>query len=214
MCDLDDTLVERAPLFRRWAENLLRERGLSEDLLDVLVQEDAGGHRPREAFAAAVIERLHLGDEAADFATEHEAWIGDSYRLTEEVRSSLDDARAAGWKLAVVTNGPVEQQSRKIRATGLDTLADAVCISEEVGQSKPHRAMFEQAAARAGTTLEGAWMIGDNLDADITGAQGVGARSVWVKNEHEWLTFESGTEPDLVATDFADAVRQILHATS
>ena len=38
--------------------------------------------------------------------------------------------------------------------------------------------MFTTAAARAGTTLEGAWMIGDNLDADIAGGQGVGARTV------------------------------------
>jgi putative hydrolase of the HAD superfamily len=74
--------------------------------------------------------------------------------------------------------------------------------------------MFEQAAARAGTTLVGAWMIGDNLDADIAGAHGVGARSVWLKRDYDWLTYESGTEPDLVAADFPDAVRQVLEATA
>jgi putative hydrolase of the HAD superfamily len=74
--------------------------------------------------------------------------------------------------------------------------------------------MFEQAAQRAGATLEGAWMIGDNLDADIAGAHGVGARSVWIKQHSGWLTFESDTEPDLVAEDFPDAVRQVLSATS
>jgi len=43
---------------------------------------------------------------------------------------------------------------------------------------------------------------------------GVGARSVWVKQHSGWLTFESDTEPDLVAEDFSDAVRQVLSATS
>jgi putative hydrolase of the HAD superfamily len=213
MCDLDDTLVERAPLFRRWAEEFLTQQGQPAHLLDWLVQEDRGGHRPRGEFAAAIVERLGLEGRVEDLAAEHDEQVGNSYRLTDGVRAVLDEARAAGWSFAILTNGPVAAQTRKIRAAGLDRLADAICISEEVGHAKPHRAMFDRAAERAGTTLEGGWMIGDNLDADIAGAQGVGVRSVWVKNEHEWLTFESGTEPDLVAGDFPDAVRQVLAAT-
>ena len=213
MCDLDDTLVVRAPLFRRWAEELLREEGRPADLVDWLVEQDRGGHRPRGEFAAALVERLGLPGPVEDLALEHDSRIDNSYRLTDGVRSALDDARAAGWSFAILTNGPVAAQTRKIKASGLDELADAICISEEVGHSKPHRAMFDAAAERAGTTLEGAWMIGDNLDADIAGAHGVGARSVWVPNEHEWVTFESGTEPDLVADDFPDAVRQVLESS-
>jgi len=112
----------------------------------------------------------------------------------------------------VVTNGPTSTQDQKIRATGLDELADAVCIAGEVGASKPDPLMFTEAARRAGTTLEGAWMIGDNLDADIAGAQGVGARTVWLRRDYDWLTYESGVEPDLVATDLPDAVRRVLAA--
>jgi putative hydrolase of the HAD superfamily len=213
MCDLDDTLVKRDPLFRRWAEEFLTEHGQPAHLLDWLVEEDRGGHRPRGEFAAAIVERLGLQGRVEELAAEHDERVGNSYRLTDGVRAVLDEARAAGWSFAILTNGPVDAQTRKIRAAGLDRLADAICISEEVGQAKPHRAMFDRAAERAGTTLEGAWMIGDNLDADIAGAQGVGVRSVWVKNEHEWVRFESGTEPDLVATDFPDAVREVLDAT-
>ena len=55
-------------------------------------------------------------------------------------------------------------------------------------------------------------MIGDNLDADIAGAQGVGARTVWLRRDYDWLTYESGVEPDLVATDLPDAVRRVLAA--
>jgi putative hydrolase of the HAD superfamily len=145
---------------------------------------------------------------------EHDRRVSGSYRLTPGVRSALDAAREAGWSFAVITNGPELRQRRKIEATGLDELADAVCISEEVGAPKPAPVIFERAAERAGTTLEGAWMIGDNLDADIAGAHGVGARSVWIKREDDWVTYRSGTEPDLVADDFPDAVRQVLDATS
>ena len=185
MCDLDDTLVERAPLFRTWAEGFL----------------DA--HAPQQA-----------SKELVDWLVEHDRAMSESYRLTAGVRSALDEVRAAGWSFAVVTNGPEFRQRPKIVATGLDELADSVCISGEVGAPKPAAVMFEEAARRAGTTLEGAWMIGDNLDADIAGAHGVGARSVWVEHHSEWLVFESGTEPDLVAKDFPDAVRHVLSATS
>ena len=91
----------------------------------------------------------------------------------------------------------------------LDRLA-AVVISEEAGVSKPDPAIFALAAERAGTTLDGAWMVGDNLDADIAGARAAGIRSVFVPRVHEWLTFTSGTEPDLVADDVAAAIRLVL----
>jgi putative hydrolase of the HAD superfamily len=214
MCDLDDTLVQRAPLFRAWAEEFLEEQDASPELVEWLVEQDQGGFRPREEFVRAVLERVPSDVPLEELVEEHDRKVSGSYRLTPGVRSALDAAREAGWAFAVVTNGPVFRQRAKIEATGLDDLADAICISGEVGEPKPAAVMFEEAATRAGATLEGAWMIGDNLDADIAGAHGVGARSVWIKRDDDWITFRSGTEPDLVAHDFPDAVRQVLEATS
>jgi HAD superfamily hydrolase (TIGR01549 family) len=213
MCDLDDTLVERPPVFRAWAEAFLAERGASAELLGWMVERDRGGHRPREEFLPELAERTGYDISFDEFLAEYDQALGGSYRLTDEVRAALDDARSAGWLVAVVTNGPTEVQTRKIRATGLDVLADAVCISEEVGVAKPDPLIFATAADRAGTTLDGGWMVGDNLDADIAGGQRVGVRTVWVKREYDWLTYSSGVEPDLVAADFPDAVRRVLGAT-
>ena len=213
MCDLDDTLVERPPLFRAWATEFLSSTGQPADLLDWLIEEDGGGHRPREELHAAIVRRTGYDVPLEQFLEEHNELLSGSYRLTPGVREALDDAKERGWRIAVVTNGPVVSQGRKVTATGLEELVDAVCISEEVGVHKPDPLIFRTAAERAGTTLEGAWMIGDNLDADIAGALGVGARSVWIKRDYDWLTYSSGTEPDLVATDFPDAVAQVLAAT-
>jgi len=214
MCDLDDTLVERPPLFRAWAEEFLSEHGFDPGLVEWLVEQDRGGHRPREEFLAAIAERTGYDVPAGRFVAEFSDRIGHAYRLTPGVHQALEEVRGAGWKFAVVTNGPVSTQHSKVVATGLDRLADAVCIAGEVGVSKPGALMFTEAARRAGTTLDGAWMIGDNLDADIAGAQGVGARTVWVKREYDWLTYSSGVEPDLLADDFPQAVRRVLDATA
>ena len=191
MVDLDDTLVERPPLFRAWASAFLAEHAMP-----------------------AVAGHTGYAGSLDELAADHDDRVGGSYRLTPEVRAALDDVRRAGWHLAVITNGPVARQSTKIRATGLEEIADAVCISHEVGVDKPDPLIFRTAAARAGCTLEGAWMVGDNLDADIAGAQGVGARTAWVKPDEPWIDFHSGAEPDLVATSFPDAVRRLLDATA
>jgi HAD superfamily hydrolase (TIGR01509 family) len=212
MSDLDDTLVERPPLFRAWAERFLAEHDADPALVDRLVAEDRGGHRPRDEFLAFVAERTGYDVHPEQFLREFDQALGGRYRLTPGVRAAIVDARVAGWTFAVVTNGPVSSQHLKVRAADLDRLADAVCISEEVGAPKPDPSMFTTAAARAGSTLEGAWMIGDDLDADVAGGQGVGARTVWVRRPDDWLPHRSGARPDRVAADFPDAVRQVLAA--
>ena len=210
MCDLDDTLVVRPPLFRAWAEEFLAEQGQPAELVEWVVEQDGGGHRPRREFLSALAARTGSDVPTAALLEDFDRRLGGSYRLTDDTRAAIDEARGRGWSLAVVTNGPTSVQAHKIRAAGLDEVADAVCISEEVGVRKPDPLIFRTAARRAGVSLEGAWMIGDNLDADIAGAQGVGVRSVWVKRDYDWLTYDAGTEPDLVAASFADAVAQVL----
>jgi putative hydrolase of the HAD superfamily len=214
MSDLDDTLVVRPPLFRAWAEQFLASVDAPADLLEWVVEQDRGGHRSRKEFLAAVAARTGYDVPTEVFLDSYNEAIAGSYRLTEETRAALDAARRAGWSLAVVTNGPTAVQTRKVEASGLVDLVDAVCISEEVGARKPEALIFETAARRAGAVLDGAWMLGDNLDADIAGAHAVGAHSVWVKRDYDRLDYTSGAVPDLVADSFPDAVRQVLDATA
>ncbi|MCW2758112.1 MAG: HAD-superfamily hydrolase, subfamily variant 1 [Nocardioidaceae bacterium] len=208
LLDLDDTLCERPPIFREWAAAFLADTGLPATV-DDLVELDEGGHVTRRTFHQRLAD-LGLGTSYDDFVGAHEAEVSGRYRLTDDASVALDEARAAGWRLGIVTNGYERRQSLKIAASGLADRLDAVCISQEAGVSKPDPAIFRLAAERAGTTLDGAWMVGDNLDADIAGARNAGIGSVWVQRPREWLTFSSGAEPDLVAKDAADGVRQVL----
>lgn len=209
MIDLDDTLVQRAPLVRSWLTSYVADRGHDEEraaaLVEALVEADGGGHRPREEFVAQA--SAHVGEEFS--LDDFRAGTDGAYRLTPGVRTRLEALRQAGWRVAVVTNGPVETQSVKVEATGLDDLVDAVCISGEVGVHKPHPLVFRTAAARAGASLEGAWMVGDNLDADVQGAHGVGARAIWVRPQEDWLSFKYDGEPDVVV-DHVDAALDVL----
>jgi putative hydrolase of the HAD superfamily len=212
MCDLDDTLVVRAPAFRACAEGFLGECGRL-DLLDWFIEHDRGGYRPRDEFWSAVHEQI--GDAVTvEVGRDFQDRLAESYRIDEEGRAALAAATRDGWSVAILTNGPTAGQRRKIAAAGLDELVEAVCISEEVGAAKPDPVIFRTAAARAGVPLDGAWMIGDNLDTDIAGGQAVGAQTVWVRPDREWVAPVSDVRPDHTADSFTEAVRWVLDATA
>ena len=100
-------------------------------------------------------------------------------------------------------------QSRKITRE-LAAAVDGVVISEVLGVAKPDPAIYQTAAAAVRAELiPEAWCIGDLPETDIQGAVNVGIRSAWIRRNDPWdatLPFR----PTLEATDFADAVRQIL----
>jgi FMN phosphatase YigB (HAD superfamily) len=63
---------------------------------------------------------------------------------------------------------------------GLAKLFVAATDSTLVGWSKPDRRIFEQTLAALETAADSAWMVGDNFEADIRGAAGLGMRTCWL----------------------------------
>jgi FMN phosphatase YigB (HAD superfamily) len=116
-----------------------------------------------------------------------ELWAGYRRRVPHLVRcypgvlADLDGLRATGWRVGIVTNGMADNQLGKLRQTGLADVVDGHAVSGVEGVRKPDVRLFEIAAQRCGTRLaKGGWMVGDNLVADIAGAQAAGLRSIWV----------------------------------
>jgi FMN phosphatase YigB (HAD superfamily) len=64
---------------------------------------------------------------------------------------------------------------------GIGHFFTAMVTSCEVGQMKPHPALFAQALADLSVDATEAVMVGDDLRADIGGAQAAGMRAVWVR---------------------------------
>ena len=84
--------------------------------------------------------------------------------------------------LALVTDGDVETQASKLKATGLEASFDAIVFSDELGRErrKPHRAPFEAALGRLGAAAGSAVHVGDNPAKDVAGATAVGIRAIRV----------------------------------
>jgi putative hydrolase of the HAD superfamily len=209
LVDLDNTLIDRAGAFERWAQGFVAARGGDARDAAWLVTADRDGLEPRDRFAGMIAERFGLGgrDRGAILA-ELRGGLVRQLVADDAVIVALRRARAAGWAPFVVTNGTVAQQERKLRHTGLDREVAGWVISEGAGLRKPDPAIFRLAADQAGQSLDGAWMIGDSAQADIEGARSVGVPGVWLHRGRPWPL--TTVEPGHVADSFPHAVGIVL----
>lgn len=82
------------------------------------------------------------------------------------------------YNLHIITNGFQEIQDRKLSNTGIYDYFQIIMNSEIVGVKKPNPLIFNKAIEKAGTSSQKSIMIGDSLEADIFGAQGVGMHTL------------------------------------
>ncbi|GGR78387.1 HAD family hydrolase [Deinococcus sedimenti] len=106
----------------------------------------------------------------------------------------LRDLRAAGLRLAVLTNYVRDVQAQKLAHFGLDALVDAVLCVEEVPAAKPDPRAYHAACAALDVTPGQAVMVGDSWEKDVQGARRAGLRAVWVNRDGQ-----SGLDPDVPA---------------
>jgi putative hydrolase of the HAD superfamily len=204
--DLDNTLLDREAAFAGWARRFCDSWGLPEGSQAELVAADDDGMRPREELLSGVRDRYGLDVPVDDLLEAYHVDYPAGFSFPDASRAALRRLRSAGWKVAIVTNGPSFQE-RKLEVTRLVDEVDAVCISAVVGSWKPDPGIFIEAAHRCGCELAG-WMVGDSAAADIRGGQGVGLRTIWF---HRGRTWELGDPPpDAQAADVPTAVRIIL----
>ncbi|MGW2523348.1 HAD family hydrolase [Streptomyces sp. NPDC001617] len=210
LIDLDNTLVDRDAAFRTAAASFLADHALPAADLAWLTALDASGHAPRLEVGRAMLQRYAsaVPEAAVQDLLDHGAAA--HVTLAEATRHALAETAAADWTCVIVTNGRVAQQETKIRRTGLDRLVRGWVVSEALGCKKPAPEIFRAAADTVGASLDGAWVIGDSAHADIQGAVGVGARSVWVSGDRPWP--DVPYRPTHVTPDTAAAIRHVTAA--
>ena len=88
--------------------------------------------------------------------------------------------RLAGrYRLGVVSNFTGNLRPCLVEL-GLARFFSVLSDSALVGWSKPDRRIFEHTLAELNVSPQQAWMVGDNFEADIRGAAGVGIRTCWL----------------------------------
>jgi 2-haloacid dehalogenase len=82
--------------------------------------------------------------------------------------------------LVVITNGLKEVQRPRLARSALGGFFADLVISEEIGASKPHPGIFDEAFARMGhPPKEQVLIVGDSLTSDIQGGSDYGIDTCW-----------------------------------
>ena len=96
-----------------------------------------------------------------------------------EARSALEALKAAGHRLAILSNGSPSMLTSATMATGLDVLLDEVLSVESVGVFKPHPSVYALVQDRFDAPPANvAFMSANGWDA--AGAAAFGFHVVWV----------------------------------
>lgn len=94
----------------------------------------------------------------------------------------LDYLRQKNYRLHLITNGFNAIQDQKLRNAGMTGIFEEVITSESSGSLKPDKEIFQFALDKTNASVEESIMIGDNLEADIKGAQNFGMDTVFVNH--------------------------------
>ncbi|MFC9688759.1 HAD family hydrolase [Kribbella sp. NPDC056951] len=173
--DLDNTLIDRDAAFLDWARAWCDEAGLGAAGVEWLTAHDGGGFVPRAELFAGLRQEFGSAPTVESYDREHPLFT----YAENAVLEGLSALRDAGWRVAVVTNGTVVQQTLKLEHTGIAAVVDYCCVSEAVGVRKPEAEIFAIAAREAGAALDG-WMVGDHPVYDVAGGQNSGLRTILV----------------------------------
>jgi putative hydrolase of the HAD superfamily len=189
--DLDGTLLDREVCIRNCISNQFdRFAGqlapiAKPNFLTLFTRLDQRGYVPKPIVYDRM--RLELG-----FSVSLSKALTDDYFLTyprfcigfRNMVEILAWLRQRTLRLAIVTNGSASHQSSAIQALGIESLLDAVVISETAGVRKPDRRIFDLTLGRLGVAPAEAVFVGDHPETDIRGAQGAGLRAIWKRDDY------------------------------
>lgn len=89
------------------------------------------------------------------------------------------DYLQGNYQLHLISNGFKEACEKKLEHSKLKPYFKTIVISELVGINKPDPRIFEHALQHGQAEKKTSVMIGDNLDADVRGAQNAGIDAIY-----------------------------------
>jgi putative hydrolase of the HAD superfamily len=106
-----------------------------------------------------------------------------TYEVFEDTQPVLNALHERGWRHWILSNH-VPELPGIVAALGWDALVEGVLTSARLGYEKPHPEIFALARARAGRP-DTLWMVGDNVEADVLGAERAGIPAILVRSHDE-----------------------------
>jgi len=220
LLDLDDTILDDTGGAAGSWEQAAREAGAPPGLLPAIREagawfwSDPDRHRTgradllvaRRTIVETALERLGLPD---DGLAERLAMRLNELRDAAIVPlpgavEALDELRAHGVTLGLITNGSALHQRWKLDRFGLARHFDYIGIEGEAGIGKPEPEAFLRALRALETQPADCWMVGDNLTYHVGGAQALEIHAIWLDVRGRGLPDPAPAVPDRIISSIAE----------
>lgn len=108
--------------------------------------------------------------------------------VIDEVLPVLEELQKHGMKMAIVSNGFQDQQIPRLKFNKMDQFFEFIVTAEKVGYPKPNSKIFQACLAQMPNIKPSqVLMVGDNLFADVKGANDFGFDSCWFNHRKDKL---------------------------
>ena len=108
-----------------------------------------------------------------------------------EVPAALEESRARGWRLAVLSNTDRDLLDASLARIGVEF--DETVVASEIGSYKPAAAHWDEFFARTGADRDHHVHVAASLFHDIAPASALGLRTIWINRLGE----EAEPQPDV-----------------
>ncbi|OGJ49673.1 hypothetical protein A2335_00775 [Candidatus Peregrinibacteria bacterium RIFOXYB2_FULL_32_7] len=193
--DIDDTIYEFLPVHKKALKTahevylVYEEISESEfekqfqqswDIVKSSLKGTASGSNRVLIFQNLVERRLKRFDSSIILELYNAYWNSflDDITLFEGVLDLLEFLKNNNIKIGFITDLTAFVQMRKLSKFKLSGYIDAFVSSEECGNNKPHKIIFDRLLQKLGVSPETAIMVGDTASKDIAGAKRLNIRTI------------------------------------
>lgn len=104
-----------------------------------------------------------------------------NWTLEDDTLPTLQKLEQDGYRMGLISNAGDDQDVQQLASRfGIGRYFDFILTSAACSYRKPHKRIFELALSNWYFLPSEAIMVGDNLDADVRGAQSVGLLAIWI----------------------------------
>lgn len=178
--DLDDTLYSEKQYVKSGYKKIGEYLG-REDASEKLWRYFEDGKKAIDAYLGEIGEE----DKKAECLKIYRVQMPE-ISLYEGVAQIIEDLKAKGIKVGIITDGRPEGQRNKIKALGLESLVDDIIITDELGGPqfrKPCDIAFRIMQNRWRLPYEQIVYVGDNPNKDFQACRQLGMRWKYFRNE-------------------------------
>jgi 2-haloacid dehalogenase len=140
-------------------------------VLEPQVQAESPGKSYRDVMTE-VARRLEV-DDAGALARSLPSW-----QPFPEVRPALEDARARGWKLAILSNTDRDFIDASLEQIGVPF--ELAVVASEIGSYKPARVHWDRFFAETGAATDHHVHVAQSHFHDVVPATALGLTTVWI----------------------------------